>query len=93
MCISAGIKTFIDCAWEIWGVRSAPSSIIQRWSISKAVLKVSFSSAVKKPRCETDPWFVVIVDHVSSSFLPWPSKISSKYLFLTLKDPDKVLCV
>ena len=82
-----------DWAWEINGVLSALSSIIQFWLSSNAVLNTSFSKSVKKSRWLTDPWFVVIVDQVSSSFLPWPSKISSKYLFLTLKDPDKVLCV
>ena len=91
--MSAGIKILIDWACEIWGVLSAPSSTIHLWSISKAVLKVSFSSAVKKSKCDTDPWFVVILDQTSSVSFLYLLRIFFKYLFLTLKDPDKVLCV
>ena len=93
MWTSAGKNKLTDWACEINGVRSPLNSIIHFWFSSKAVLKTSFSKSVKKSKCETDPWLVVIVDQVSSSFLPWPSKISSRYLFLTLNDPDKVLWV
>ena len=93
MWTSAGKNKFTDCAWEIYCVLSPLSSTIHFWFNSKAVLKTPFSKSVKKSKWDTDPWFVVIVDQVSSLFLPWLSKISSKYLFLTLKDPDKVLCV
>jgi hypothetical protein len=34
----AGRKMLTDCDWQMSGVRSAASSTIQRWSISKAVL-------------------------------------------------------
>ena len=44
MSTSAGMNRFSDCAWSMKGVRSAASSISQRWSISKLVLNVSFSS-------------------------------------------------
>ena len=91
--MSAGTKTYIDWAWEICGVLSAPSSTTHLWSISKAVLKVSFSSLVKKSKWETEPWFVVISDQTSSVFFPCFSNNSTKYLFLTLKDPERVLCV
>ena len=93
MWTSAGKNKLTDWACEINGVLSPLNSIIQFWLSSKAVLKTSFSKSVKKSRCDTEPWFVVIVDQVSSSFFPWLSNISSKYLFLTLKDPDSVLWV
>ncbi len=44
MSTSAGMKRLSDCAWSMNGVRSAASSSSQRWSISKLVLKTSFSS-------------------------------------------------
>ena len=56
-------------------------------------MKTSFSCWVKKSKWDTDPWLVVILDHVSSSFLLCFSNIFSRYLFLTLKDPESVLCV
>ncbi len=93
MWTSAGTKTFIDCAWDIWGVLSAPNSMIHFWSTSNAVLNTSFSCWVKKSKCKTEPWFVVILDQISSLFLLYFSKIFSKCLFLTLKEPDNVLWV
>jgi hypothetical protein len=39
------------------GVRSAASSMIQRWSSSKAVLNTSFSSAVRPVQVLTEPSF------------------------------------
>ena len=93
MWTSAGKNRLTDCACEINGVLSPLNSIIQFWLSANAVLNTSFSKSVKKSKWLTDPWLVVIVDHVSSSFFPWLSNISSKYLFLTLKEPDKVLCV
>ena len=36
---------------------------------------------------------LVMPDQTSSVFFPWFSSTSTKYLFLTLKDPDKVLWV
>ena len=91
--MSAGTKIFTDCACDIWGVLSAPSSTIHLWSISKAVLKVSFSFAVKKFKCETDPWLVVMVDQTSSVSLLYFWSIFFRYLFLTLNEPESVLCV
>ena len=83
----------IDWAWDILSVLSAPNSTIHFWSISNAVLNTFFSFWVKKSKCETEPWFVVIPDHVSSSFLLYFSNICWRYLFLTLNDPESVLWV
>ena len=83
----------IDWAWDICGVLSAPKSTIHLWSSSNAVLKTSFSFWERKSKWETEPWLVVILDHVSSSFLPYFSRTSVRYLFLTLKDPESVLWV
>ena len=56
-------------------------------------LNVSLSFAVKKFKCDTDPWLVVIVDQTSSVSLLYFWSIFFKYLFLTLKEPESVLCV
>ena len=52
---SAGRKRLSDWLWQMNGVRSAASSMIQRWSISKAVRKTAFSSLAQQSRCCTEP--------------------------------------
>ena len=93
MWTSAAKNKLIDWAWDIKGVLSPLNSIIHFWSNSNAVLKTSFSKSVKKSKWETEPWFVVMPDQTSSLFFPCFSNNSTKYLFLTLKDPERVLCV
>ena len=46
-----GKNRLIDCDWQIASERSAACSMIQRWSISKAVRNTAFSSSDRKSRC------------------------------------------
>src|SRR3546814_4418120 len=75
------------------GARSAARSITQRWSISKAVLKTSFSSAVRKSRCWTEPSVVVIEDQTSSLSRPFSASRRFSAFERTLYEPDRVLWV
>ena len=84
---------FIDCAWDMCGVLSALNSIIHFWSSSKAVLKTSFSFWLKKSRWDTEPWFVVMLDQTSSLSLSYFANNCLRCLFLTLNEPESVLCV
>lgn len=52
---SAGRNRFTDWLWQTYGVRSAACSIVQRGSISIAVLNTAFSSSVRKSKCWTEP--------------------------------------
>src|SRR3546814_3314987 len=75
------------------GARSPACSMSQRWSSSKAVLKTSFSSSLRKSRCCTEPWLTVIEVHTSSLLRPFSSSSAARCLLRTLKEPDRVLWV
>ena len=91
--MSAGRNTLSDWLWQTLGVRSAARSMSQRWSISKAVLKTSFSRSERNSRCCTEPSLATIEDQVSSVFSSFSLSSCVRYLLRTVKEPLKVLWV
>jgi len=72
------MNRFSDCAWSMKGARSPANSSSQRWSISKLVLKVAFSSVVRKSRCWTLPPRSRIEFQTLVEFLLFLSRIFSR---------------